>query len=224
MKALTAVMLVATLFAFVGCGNQDKASQQSETTETTETTVSIPEIGLHSAVVAGDLDAIRQHIEAGSDLNEMEPTRASTPLITAAAFGQPEAAKLLIDAGADLNAQNTDGSTALHTAAAFGKTEVAKLLIDAGIGLDIKNKEGSTALHTAAFMGHKEIVEAMLAKGADKTATNGAGKTAYETVKAPFEEVKPVYDAVGAGLASMGITLDYDYIKAARPEIAGMLK
>lgn len=216
-----AAMLAAMFVALFGCGNQDKAPQQSDTTATT---AAAPEIGLHAAIVAGDLDAIRQHIKAGSDLNEMEPTRASTPLITAAAFGKPEAANLLIDAGADLNAQNTDGSTALHTAAAFGKTEVAKLLIDAGIGLDIKNKEGSTALHTAAFMGHKEIVAAMLAKGADKTVKNGAGKTAYETVEAPFEEVKPVYDAVGAGLASMGVKLDYDYIKGVRPEIAEMLK
>lgn len=221
MKVLTAAMLVAILLAFAGCGNKDKAPQQSETTETT---ASVPEIGLHAAVVAGDLEAIRQHINAGSDLNEMEPTRASTPLITAAAFGKPEAAKLLIDAGAELNYQNDDGSTALHTAVAFGNTEVAKLLIDAGIGLNIKNKEGATALHTAAFFGNKEIVEVMLEKGADKTIKNGAGKTAYETVEAPFEEVKSVYDAVGAGLAPIGVKLDYDQIKAARPEIAEMLK
>ena len=209
------------LFTLVDCGNQDKSSQQSAESQTT---LSAPKVDLHSAVVTDDLEAIRQHIKAGSDLNVLEPTRASTPLLTAAALGKTEAAKILIDAGADMNYQNVDGSTALHTAVAFGKTEVARILIDAGADLNCTNNEGSTALHAAAFLCRIEIVEALLEKGADKTLKNKSGKTAFETVEGPFEDVKGVYDAVGSGLKPLGIKLDYDHIKRTRPKIAEMLK
>ena len=119
MRTITIVLLALMLLTFVGCGNQDKSPQQSAEPQTT---VSAPKVDLHSAVFTDNLEVIRQHIKAGSDLNVLEPTRASTPLLTAAFLGKTEAVKILIDAGADLNYQNADGSTALHTAAAFGKT------------------------------------------------------------------------------------------------------
>lgn len=209
MKTAATVILVVTLLSFASCGKQQNP---------------VPKVDLHSAVVTDNLDAIHQHIKAGSDLNVLEPSRASTPLITAAALGKTEAAKILIDAGAALNYKNADGSTALHTSAVFGKTEVAKILIDAGIDLNSQNNEGATALHAAAFFCRVEIVEALLEKGADKTLTNNTGKTALETVDGPFENVKGVYDAIGGGLKPLGLILDYDHIKTARPQIAEMLK
>ncbi len=221
MRTITTVVLIVMLFTFVGCGNQDKSPRQ---TAESQTTVSTPKVDLHSAVFTGDLETIRQHIKAGSDLNVLEPSRASTPLITAAYLGNTEAAKILIDAGAELNYQNADGSTALHTAAVFGKTNVAKILIDAGIDVNSQNNQGASALHTATFFCHVEIVEALLAKGADKTLKNKTGQTAYETVETPFEDVKGFYDAVGAGLKQLGLKLDYEHIKTARPKIAEMLK
>ncbi len=209
MKTSTTTILIITLLAIVGCAKQENPA---------------PKVDLHSAVVTDDLEAIRQHIKAGSDLNVLEPSRASTPLITAAALGKTEAAKILIDAGADLNYQNADGSTALHTAAAFGKTEVANILINAGIDLNRQNNEGATALHAAAFLCRIEIVEALLAKGADKTIKNKTGQTALETVVVPFDDVKFVYEAIGAGLRPLGVILDYDYIQTTRPRIAEMLQ
>jgi len=130
------------LFAYIGCGNQDESQQQSAESQKT---VSVPKVDLHSAVVLGDLEAIRQHIKAGSDLNVLEPSRASTPLITAAALGKTEAAKILIDAGADLNYQNNDGSTALHTAAFFCRIEIVEALLEKGADKTLKNKTGKTA-------------------------------------------------------------------------------
>jgi ankyrin repeat protein len=206
MRTIIAVLLALIVITFVGCGNQ------------------APKVDLHSAVVTNDFEVIRQHIKAGSDLNVLEPSRASTPLITAAALGHTEAAKILIEAGADLNYQNADGSTALHTAAVFGRTEVAKVLIDAGTDLNKKNNTGSTALHAAAFFCRVAIVKTLLEKGADKTLKNNDGKTAFETVEIPFEYVKGVYDAVGTGLKPLGLILDYDLIQTTRPKIAEMLK
>jgi len=102
--------------------------------------------GLHQAVLEGNLEAVQEHIEAGSDLNEREPSGGSSPLITAATFGRTEAARALIDAGADVDQQNNDGSTALLTAAFLCRTEIVAALLDAGADKSIRNSAGSTAL------------------------------------------------------------------------------
>jgi ankyrin repeat protein len=209
MKKLFSILIPIIFLINAGCKKQDNP---------------VPDIDLHTAVLTDNLDAIRQHIKAGSDLNIVEPTRESTPLITAAALGRQEAAEILFEGGADINYQNADGSTALHTAIAFGKTELADMLIDAGIDLNIKNKDGSTALHTAAFFCNRAVVEALLVKEADKTLLNKNYKTAYDIVEPPFEDAKDAYDAVGERLKPLGIILDYEHIKTTRPIIAEMLK
>jgi hypothetical protein len=103
-------------------------------------------VGIHEAVISGDLEAVRRHIATGSDLNEREPAGGSSPLMSAATFGQTDAALALIDAGADLNQQNNDGSTALLTAAFFCRTEIVEALLAAGADRSIPNNAGSTAL------------------------------------------------------------------------------
>ena len=130
------------LITLVGCGNQHKSPREPAESQTT---TSVPKVDLHSAVVTDDLEAIRQHIKAGSDLNVLEPSRASTPLITAAFLGKTEAAKILIDGGADLDFQNSDGSTALHTAAFFCNVEIVEALLENGADKTLKNNTGQTA-------------------------------------------------------------------------------
>jgi len=103
-------------------------------------------VGLHQAVIERDLGAVREHIEAGSDLNEKEPSGGSSPLIVAATFGQTEVARVLIDAGADVDQQSNDGSTALLTAAFFCRTEIVEALLAAGADKSMRNNAGSTAL------------------------------------------------------------------------------
>jgi ankyrin repeat protein len=90
------------------------------------------------------------HITAGSDLNEKDPFGGSSPLISAALFGKTEIAKMLIDAGANLNFQNNEGSTALHTASFFCRPEIVKMLLDKRADKTIKNKYGSTAYESVA--------------------------------------------------------------------------
>ncbi len=97
-----------------------------------------------------NIDAVKQHIAAGSDLNVKDPFGGSSPLITAAVFGKNEEAKILIDAGADLNFRNNDGSTALHSAAFFCRPEIVKMLLDKNADKTIKNNFGATAYETVA--------------------------------------------------------------------------
>jgi len=105
-----------------------------------------PDVGIHTAVIQGNLEAIRQHIQAGSDLDQAEPAGGSSPLITAAVFGKTEIALALIEAGADVNFKNHEGSTPLHSAAFFCRTEIVKALLANGASKNIRNNAGSTAL------------------------------------------------------------------------------
>ncbi len=109
------------------------------------------------------MEALKQHIAAGSNLNEKDPLGGSSPLISASLFGKTEMAKMLIDAGADLNFQNNDGSTALHTASFFCRPEIVKMLLDKGADKTIKNKYGSTAYESVAgpFAAVKPVYETL---------------------------------------------------------------
>ncbi|GAA0880506.1 hypothetical protein GCM10009119_34760 [Algoriphagus jejuensis] len=122
-----------------------------------------PEVDLHTAVITDDAEAVKQHIAAGSDLNEKDPFGGSSPLITAAVFGKTEMARLLLDAGADINFQNNEGSTALISAAFFGRPEIVKLLLDKKADKTIKNKYNTTALDnvSAPFANVKDVYDMM---------------------------------------------------------------
>jgi hypothetical protein len=146
--------------------------------------------------------------------------------IHAAAFmGNVKMIQQHIKANSDLNVKEPmGGSSPLISATVFGKTEVAIALIEAGADLNCTNNEGSTALHSAAFFCRNEIVEALIKKGADKTIKNKTGATALESVQAPFEAVKSIYDFISKELGPMGFKLDYKQIEANRPIIATMLQ
>jgi NAD(P)-dependent dehydrogenase (short-subunit alcohol dehydrogenase family) len=105
-----------------------------------------PTPDLHEAALTGNVDAIRRHIAAGTDLNAPDASGGSTPLIIAATFGRTAVARALIDAGADVNRRNNDGATALLTAALFCRTQIVEALLTAGADRTIRNNSGSTAL------------------------------------------------------------------------------
>lgn len=133
--------------------------QKKEETSATKT----PEIDIHTAVVTDNQEAVKQHIAAGTNINEKDPFGGSSPLISACVFGKPEVAKILIDAGADINFQNNDGSTALHTSAFFCHPDIVKMLLDKGADKTIKNKYGATPYDMVAgtFESAKEGYDMM---------------------------------------------------------------
>ncbi|MFV0571483.1 MAG: ankyrin repeat domain-containing protein [Xanthomarina gelatinilytica] len=122
-----------------------------------KTKVETPKIDIHTAVITDNRKVVKQHIEAGTDINEKEKMGGSTPLISAALFGKTEIAEMLIDAGANLNIQNNDGSTALITAAFFCRPQIVKILLDKGVDKTIKNNYNQTAYD--AVVGSFEAVK-----------------------------------------------------------------
>ena len=140
-------------------GNKSKA--QTDTKIEAKEVVEKPKIDIQMAVLSDNLEAVRQHIESGTDINKKDAMSGSTPLISAASFGKNDIVKALIDAGADLNLKNNDGATALHVAAFFARIEIVQLLIDAGADKNLKNNFGATARETvnAPYADMKPIYE-----------------------------------------------------------------
>jgi len=146
-RAAIAITFLATLLILTSCNEKKEANQN---TTVSQMKVKPPEIDIHTAVISGNMEALKQHIAAGSNLNEKDPFGGSSPLISAGVFGKTEMAKVLIDAGADLSFRNNDGSTALHTASFFCHPEIVRMLLDKGAEKTIKNKYGSTAYESVA--------------------------------------------------------------------------
>jgi CubicO group peptidase (beta-lactamase class C family) len=129
-----------------------------------------------------------------------------------------------IEAGSNLNARDPYGSTPLIVAATFGRSDAATALIEAGTDLHIPNNDGATALHTAAFLCRVEIVRALLDHGANRYLRDNFSNTPREAVAAPFDDVKGIYDIFVQSLGPLGLTLDYEQLRATRPVIENMLK
>lgn len=124
----------------------------------------------------GDLEAIKQHIADGADVNALY--FEMPPLTWAAVMGQTEAAELLLQHGANVNGKNRDGNTALHLAVFLGRAETAELLLKSGADVTAQNDDGATPVDTlgvpwemtemlSEFMGvelEREQVEAGKAK------------------------------------------------------------
>ncbi len=161
MKSLLKISLVAMLLTNACAQSGNNSKSKSDTSTNIESAVSTPKINIHEAVLSGNFEAVKQHIEAGTDINEKDVMSGSTPLITAASFDKPEIAKVLIDANADLSLKNNDGSTALHSAAFFGRIEIVQMLIDAKADKTIRNNFGATPRETVMgdFAEMKPIYE-----------------------------------------------------------------
>ena len=139
------------------------ACGQANNTSKAKSEVEPPEVDLQTAVMSGNLAAVKQHIDAGSNLNAKEAFSGSTPLASAATFNKIEIAKALIDAGADLSIKNNDGATALHGAAFFCRVEIVQMLIDAKADKTLRNSFGLTARESVMgpFANVKPVYELM---------------------------------------------------------------
>lgn len=179
MKKYIAPIITAALL--VGCGEAPPPKP--------------PDVSLIEAAATGNLDAVKQHIAAGTDLNQKDPN--------------PNGAK----------------ATALGIAAALGHTEVAIALIEGGANVDQRDKDGSSPLHSAAFLCYPKIVQALLDKGANKNARNNSGSTALESVELPWAVAKGIYEFLdGIIFKPLAAPLDYERIQATRPEIVEILR
>ena len=118
--------------------------------------------------------------------------QGESPLHSASRAGDKDLVKMLLDHGAEINRENSEGETALYLAAENHKTlnpkvallkskeslekegeEVAedisllRLLVDQGANIDAKDSKGLTPIMIAAVRGHTEVVKFLRDKGAN---------------------------------------------------------
>ncbi|KAJ6197954.1 ankyrin repeat domain-containing protein [Bipolaris maydis] len=108
---------------------------------------------------------VRRHTERGGYYGNA--------LQAALAYSHKEIAMLLLDKGADVNAQGGQHGNALQAALARNHEEIAMLLLDKGADVNAQGVEYSNALQAASAYGYKEIVMLLLDKGADVNAKGG---------------------------------------------------
>ncbi|XP_035254880.1 neurogenic locus notch homolog protein 3-like, partial [Anguilla anguilla] len=118
-------------------------------------------------------------IYQGASLSAQTDRTGETPLHLAARYARADAAKRLLDAGADANAQDNTGRTPLHAAVAADAQGVFQILIRTrATDLDSRMYDGSTALILAARLAVEGMVEELITCHADVNAVDELGKSA----------------------------------------------
>jgi len=116
---------------------------------------------MHEAVKQGDLPAVKRLLSEDPGLARAADDHLKTPLHWAAQYDHHEIAKVLLDAGAELEATTSWGATPLDWAATMGSTRVADLLLARGArGMN---------LVAAASLGKLDLVRTLLASGTPLT-------------------------------------------------------
>ena len=75
-----------------------------------------------------------------------------------------DSAKILLENGADIDAQDVNGWTSLHKACQIGNVEMVELLISKKANPKKTSNKGWIPLHIAAINNHYEIIELLHSK------------------------------------------------------------
>jgi ankyrin repeat protein len=140
---------------------------------------------LHEAIERRDIVEARRLVEGCAFVNTMNDS-GRTPLHLAASLGLVEVARLLLDAGAEVDARTRDApyaeglrsQTPLHLAAESGSAEVAELLLSRGADMEAEADDFAgrdwkgTPLHQAAASGATGVIDVLVRHGADKDAAS----------------------------------------------------
>ena len=175
---------------------------------------------LYESACQGDVAFIDAMVKAGGEALTVDqplclPLYGQAPLHGAAAHGQVEAARWLIEHGAFIDHQDDSGETPLHEAAAHGQLEVVRLLLEhgadptltarqtvnvapPGLPVEMQDKGDLTALDYALGQGHAEIVRLFVEHGAEVTMPVAVALGDLERVRAflaagPTPEGLPAY-------------------------------
>ena len=118
---------------------------------------------------AGDVSAVHRLIEKDKALLAARDTDGSTPLHCAAWKGHTKVVQVLLEAGADVNAENKNdhwGTTPLHAAAHANRRAIAALLIEHGADIKRLNLNQRTPLAETEFHNASAVAKLLRESGA----------------------------------------------------------
>jgi len=133
-------------------------------------------VDVFEAARFGALEALAEFLPEGATACDADGVPA---LVHAVDAEQHDAAELLLDAGADVNALDADGSSAMHYAALLGAEGLVELLLERGADASLTDEDGHTPGEVAADEGHHGLAELLRLKtsyGAQRDEDPGAVK------------------------------------------------
>ena len=140
-----------------------------------------PQLDVFEAAAVGRTERMRQLLDDDPELAAAWADDGFTPLHLAAFFRHPEAASLLVERGAPIDAvaRNEEiAVTPLQSAVTAGEERTAELLLARGADPNFRHGGGFTPLQTAAHRGSERLVELLLAHGGDRALADDEGRTA----------------------------------------------
>ena len=121
---------------------------------------------LFMAATRGDTQKVQTLLKRGVPVDSTDSFGKNTALIMATRNLASSTTRVLLDAGANVNAQNRFGNTALMLASSRGNLGIVRLLLSRGADVGIKNSHGSTALDLAVREGNLEVADILRKAGA----------------------------------------------------------
>jgi hypothetical protein len=137
--------------------------------------------GAQARLTLGDHAGLASLLRANPALVHTRDVNGQTLLHSVAACNDVASARLLLAAGADVNARDQFDGTPLHMAAMGGppddRVPLTEMLLAAGADIDAVDSGGRTALHTAAIFAQKRLIVVFRQAGADAALTDHTGHT-----------------------------------------------
>ncbi len=166
-------------------------------------TVAPDDGSIAAAVRSGDSTVVGERVRNGLDVNKVDSTFGATPLAWAAMLGDADAAKLLLDGGANLKATNRDGSTPLHSAAFLGRAKVVAVLLEHGALANARSLAGQTPLETTTVdWDTTQFIAKMLQIPVGTETDLDAGRAQVRRMLEPITQTKG--DAAQGGASAAG--------------------
>jgi uncharacterized protein len=157
LRATAGALALAPLGALAGCGGSDRPAAGA----------------LVRAAAAGDAAEVRRLLDVDQRTGDGRTAAA------AAALGDHvDVARALIDAGADVNLQDSERNNPLLVCGETGSVAMLRQVLRAKPDLTATNRFGGTALIPASDRGHVAMVRALLRTEIDVDHVNNLGWTA----------------------------------------------
>lgn len=150
-----------------------------------------PVLDVFEAAAFGRTERLRELLDADPDRASAWAEDGFTPLHLAAFFRHPDAARLLVERGAPIDAVARNDEiavTPLQSAVTAAQEETVALLLERGADPNFRHGGGFTPLQTAAHHGSERLVELLLAHGGDLTLADDEGRTPAAYARAAGHE------------------------------------